>query len=196
MLRALITIVHAIGVVAILSGPAHAQSSVPAKPGFELLLPTGTINPTGAPEEELTRATLAALQLSYGLRPDVVLTGTVGWGRARPVGRGTNARLDMFIYDVGAELRQPRRTGDGRFNVKPFTGIGVGARSYDYRDPDAATTHNLAAYVSAGGDIALAKVRLRLEMRDYITWTNPSGASGNVRYNDVAFTVGLRLAVR
>lgn len=124
----------------------------------------------------------------------MVLTSTVGWGRTRPLGR-SDAKLDMFTYDVGTEFRLPRRTGDGRFNVKPFTGVGVGARSYNYRNVDVATTHDLAAYVSAGGEIALAKVRLRLEVRDYMTWTNPAG-SGGARRNDVAFLAGLRLGVR
>lgn len=196
MLKTVVTIVNAVALVVAMSGLAHAQSSASMKPGLELLLPTGTINPTGAQEDELERANLTAVQLSYGLRPDVVFTSTVGWGRTRPVGRGTDAKLDVFTYDVGTEFRLPRRTGDGRFNFKPFAGIGAGARSYNFRNVDTATAHDLAAYVSAGGEIALAKVRLRLEVRDYITWRNPSDASGSVRRNDVVFMAGLRPGVR
>lgn len=159
-------------------------------------MPTGTINPTGPQGDDIKRASLTAVQLSYGLRPDLVLASTLGWARTRPLGLGTDARLDMFTYDVGAEFRIPRRVGDGRVNFKPFTGIGVGARSYNYRHIDAATTHNLAAYASAGGEVALSKVRVRLEVRDYMTWMNPAGALDSVRRNDVAFMAGLRLGVR
>ncbi len=35
-----------------------------------------------------------AVQLSYGLRPDLVLTSTVGWARATPLGLGPEAKLD------------------------------------------------------------------------------------------------------
>ena len=196
MLKTVATVVNAVTIVLAVSGAAQAQSSAPTKPGFEFVMPTGTINPTGAQGDDMKRANLTAVQLSYGLRPDLVLTSTVGWARTRAVGLGTDAKLDMFTYDVGAECRIPRRVGDRRFNFKPFTGIGVGARSYDFRNIDAATTHNLAAYASAGGEIALAKVRLRLEVRDYMTWVSPAGASDSVRRNDVAFMAGLRLGGR
>ncbi len=189
-------VVNAVAIVLAVSSVAQAQSSAPEKPGFEVVMPTGTINPTGPQGDEIKRASLTAVQLSYGLRPDLVLASTLGWARTRPLGLGTDARLDMFSYDVGAEFRIPRRVGDGRFNFKPFTGVGVGARSYNYRHIDAATTHNLAAYASAGGEVALAKVRVRLEVRDYMTWMNPAGALDSVRRNDVAFMAGLRLGVR
>ena len=42
-------------------GLAHAQSSVATTPGFELLVPSGTVVPTGAQDG------------------DLVLTSTVGW---------------------------------------------------------------------------------------------------------------------
>lgn len=196
MLKTIATAAHAIALVVTISVMAQAQPSAPKKPGFEFVMPTGTITPAGERGDDLERANLTAVQVSYGLRPDLVITSTVGWARTRPVVRNTDSRLDMFTYDLGAECRIPRRVGDRRFNVKPFTGIGVGARSYNYRDDDAVTTHNLAAYASAGGEIALAKVRVRLEVRDYMTWLNPSGATNSVRRNDVAVMAGLRLGVR
>ena len=196
MLKTVVTLMNAAAIVAVTSGLAQAQSSLPTKPGVELLLQTGRVSATGAQVAERKRTDLTALQLSYGLRPAVVLTSTVGWGRTRPDARVSDTTLDMFTYDVGTEFRLPRRTGDGRFNVKPFTGVGVGARSYNERNADTATAHDVSAYVSAGGEIALAKVRLRLEVRDYLTWADPSGAVGSVRRNDVVFMAGIRLGVR
>lgn len=195
MLKTITVFVNAFAILLTVSGLAQAQASATRKPGFELLMPTGTFTPKGAHDEDLKRANLTAVQLSYGLRPDLVLTSTVGWARTHATGLGADAKLDMFTYDIGAECRIPRRVGDGRFNVKPFTGLGVGARSYNYRDIDAATTHNLAAYAAAGGEIGLAKVRVRLEVRNYMTWLNPAGTD-NVRRNDVAFMAGVRLGGR
>lgn len=196
MLKTVVTIVNAVALLVTMSGLAQAQSSGPKKPGFELLLPSGTIAPTGAHGGDVKRANLTAVQLSYGFRPDLVVTSTVGWAPTRLIRPGTDAKIDVFTYDVGIECRLPRRAGDGRFNFKPFTGTGAGARSYNSRNGDNPTAHNLAAYVSAGGEIALAKVRLRLEVRDYMTWRDPSGGSGRVRSNDVVFIAGLRLGVR
>jgi hypothetical protein len=90
----------------------------------------------------------------------------------------------------------PRRSADRRINFKPFTGAGVGARTHDYRHADVATTHNLAAYASVGGELGVSRVRVRLEVRDYLTWVTPLGAPGSTRRNDVAVLAGLRLALR
>ncbi|MGE0448855.1 MAG: hypothetical protein AB7Q29_04655 [Vicinamibacterales bacterium] len=178
------------------TGRAHAQSSVATRPGIELLVPSGTVVPTGAQEDDVKRARLTAIQASYGLRPDLVLTSTVGWARTTPVGLGPEAKLDLFTYDAGVEYRLPRRSADRRINFKPFTGMGAGARTRSYRNADVATTHGFATYASVGGELGVSRVRVRLEVRDYLTWVTPPGASGATRRNDVAVLAGLRLALR
>jgi len=77
-----------------------------------------------------------------------------------------------------------------------LTGAGVGARTRSYRYADIATTHNLATYASVGGELGLSRVRVRLEVRDYLTWVTPLGASGTTRRNDISVLAGLRLALR
>ncbi|MGE3508754.1 MAG: hypothetical protein AB7N65_07710 [Vicinamibacterales bacterium] len=175
---------------------AHAQTSAATKPGFELLVPSGRVVPTGAQEDDVTRANLTAVQLSYGVRPDLVVTSTVGWARTTPLGLGPQAKLDLFTYDAGIEYRLPRRSDDRRINFKPFTGIGIGARTLSYRHADVATTHNLATYASVGGELGVSRVRVRLEVRDYLTWVTPLGASVTSRRNDISVLAGLRLALR
>jgi hypothetical protein len=195
MLKPVATVALVLTSLMTAAGLAHAQSSVATKPGFELLVPSGTVVPTGAQEDDVKRANLTAVQLSYGLRPDLVLTSTVGWARTTPLGLGPQAKLDLFTYDAGVEYRLPRRSGDRRINFKPFTGVGIGARSHSYRHADVATTHNLATYASVGGELGLSRVRVRLEVRDYLTWVTPFGTSGTTRRNDVAVLAGLRLAL-
>jgi len=175
---------------------AHGQSSVPTKPGFELLVPSGTVVSTGAPEDNVKRAAVTAVQLSYGLRPDLVLTSTIGWARTTTIGIGPEAKLDLFTYDAGVEYRLPRRSADRRINFKPFTGVGVGARSRRYRHVDVATTQNLTTYASVGGELGLARVRVRLEVRDYLTWAAPFGTSGTSSRNDIAVLAGVRIGLR
>jgi len=179
-----------------LAAPARAQTSTATTPGFEVLVPSGTMLATGAQDAERPRANMTALQLSYGLRPDIVLTSTVGWARVTPLGLGADARLNQFTYDAGVEYRLPRRANDRRINFKPFTGAGVGARTHDYRHVNVATTHHLTTYASVGGELGLARVRVRLEVRDYLSWTTPVGRPDATRRNDVAVLAGLRLALR
>lgn len=84
---------------------------------------------------------MTAVQLSYGPRPDLVLTTTSGWARATPLGLGPEAKLDVFAYDAGVEYRLPRRSDDRRINFKPFTGVGVGAPTHSYRNADPTGAH-------------------------------------------------------
>jgi hypothetical protein len=196
MLKPVATAVLVLAGLLTTSGAAHGQASVPTTPGFELLVPSGTMVPIGAHEDDVRRAKLTAVQLSYGLRPALVLTSTVGWARATPVGLGPDAKLDLFTYDAGVEYRLPRRSADRRVNFKPFTGAGIGARTRNFRHVDVATTHNLATYASVGGELGLSRVRVRLEMRDYLTWVTRFDSAGTTRRNDVAVLAGLRLALR
>lgn len=182
------------------AGRAYAQDPAPTPatttPGFELLIPSGTVVPTGSQEKEVDRGRMTAVQLSYGLRPDLVVTSTVGWTRTTPRQLGPDASLHLFTYDAGLEYRLPRRASDGRVNVKPFTGMGIGARTHNYRHTDVATRNDLSAYASVGAELGISRVRLRLEVRDYLTWGRPFGAARSTGLNDVAVLAGLRLARR
>jgi hypothetical protein len=180
------------------AGLASAQSGpgAPTTPGFELLVPSGTVVPTGAQDDAVTRGNMTAVQVSFGLRPDLVMTSTVGWTRATPRGLGPDARLHVYTYDAGLEYRLPRRSSDRAVNLKPFAGAGVGGRSHDYRRVDVGTRHDLSAYASVGGELGLSRVRLRLEVRDYLTWGTPLDAARATARNDVAVLAGLRLALR
>lgn len=178
------------------AGLAIAQTSTATTPGFELLVPSGTLVPTGAQGDDISRGNLTAVQLSFGLRPNLVITSTVGWTRTTPRRLGPDARLHVFSYDAGVEYRLPRRASDRRVNLKPFTGVGLGARTHHYRDVDIATSSTLAAYASAGGELGMPKVRLRLEVRDYLTWGGSLGTGSRSGRNDVAVLAGLRLALR
>lgn len=180
---------------ALAAGPALAQSASPRTPGFEIVAPAGSMG-AATGDGPATRGALTAVQLSYGLRPDLVVTGTVGWARMRPVALGDDARLHMVTYDIGAECRRPRRVSDGLVTFKPFTGAGLGARTYHYRHADVDTTNHLAVYVSAGGELGVGRVGLRLEVRDYLTGASLTNPSATTRVNDVAVMAGLRLGLR
>jgi hypothetical protein len=168
-----------------------------AKSRWEILVPSGTLVPTGAQHAAIKRGNLTAVQLTYVARPAFAVTSTVGWARSRDIAIVDNPKLDVFTYDVGAEVRAPNWIAGNAVTFTPFAGTGAGGRSYNYRKLDVDATHNIAAYGSVGGELGVRRVRVRLEARDYLTGFKPLTGNGAARTgNDVVVMVGLRLVSR
>lgn len=172
---------------------ARAQEASAARPHFEFLVHSGKLVPTGAQGDAVRQGNLTAAQLSYVVRPSIALTTTLGWTRSRDIASPGDPRLDVFTYDVGAEVRAPRLVSGARVHFSPFAGIGAGGRSYNYRSLNVDATHNFAGYASTGGELGYRRVRLRLEVRDYVSgWKPLAGEGATDTRNDVAFMAGLR----
>jgi hypothetical protein len=191
------TLVTLGGLTDLAAQTAEPSATLPAKPRWELLIPTGTVVPTGAQRDAIKRANLSAVQLSYVPRPALAVTAMVGWARSRDIATANDPKLDVFTYDVGAEVRAPRWGGARSTTFMPFAGVGVGARSYNYRSLDVDATHNAAGYAALGGEVGVRRVRLRLEARDYVTGFRPlaGGETAGAR-NDVVVMAGLRFTRR
>jgi hypothetical protein len=174
---------------------AAAQTPVtPASPNrtWEFLITSGTLVPTGAEKADVRRGNISATQVSRHLTPRLTITGSAGWGRLRATAPGA-ARLDVFTYDAGAEVRGGRAVIGRRVTVTPFAGAGAGGRTYSYRHAGPDATHSAALYASAGAEVGVWRVRVRLEARDYVgvagVRRDDRGAASR---NDVAFLAGLR----
>ncbi len=164
---------------------------------WSLLVPSGTFVPTGAQRHAVKRGSVTAIQLSYAPQPHFAITSMVGWARSRDIATAGDPKLDVFTYDVGAELRAPKWLEGKGATFTPFAGVGAGGRSYNYRKLDLAATHNMAGYVSAGGDLRIRRVGVRLEARDYLAGFKPLNGAGDARTgNDVVVMAGLRLFSR
>jgi hypothetical protein len=173
------------------------DSLAPRSDRWELLLPSGTVLPTGAQRDAVKRGNLSAVQVSFIPRRAVAITSTFGWARSRDVAAAGNPKLDVFTYDVGAEVRGRRGMMGSAVSFMPFAGAGAGGRSYNYRSLDVDATHNAAAYATAGAEIGVRRVRVRLEARDYLTGFKPLAGGGVSRTgNDVMLMAGLRLVSR
>jgi len=181
-----------------LSAQGTESEAAPRKPArWELVAPTGAILPTGSQRHAIKRGNLSAVQLAYLVRPGLAITSTLGWARSRDVATTGSPKLDVFTYDVGAELRARRWLAGKTMSVSPFAGVGAGGRSYNHRKLDVDATHNVAAYGSVGGDFGIRRVRVRLEARDYVTGFKPLIGGGEARTgNDVVLMAGLRLVAR
>jgi len=172
--------------------PAAAQDATAGNGDWEFRISSGTVIPTGDQRNAIERGDMSAAQIAYVVRPTLALTATLGWARSQDIVADHDRKLDVFSYDIGAEVRSPAWLSAGSLTFSPFAGAGAGARSYTYRRFDADATHNVAGYVSAGGELAVGPVELRLEARNYVTGFNGlDGAGSSGARNDVALIFGL-----
>jgi hypothetical protein len=177
---------------------AQAPRPAPvAQSGWELLVSSGALVPTGVQRGTVKGAALSTAQLSYVVRSRLAVTTTVGWARSRDLRTAGDPRLSVFTYDLGVEARAPRWRERGGVTFTPFAGAGAGGRSYDHRGLDVDATHALAGYAAAGGEFGTGRVRLRVEARDYVAAFRPLvGGGASAARNDVMLLAGLRITRR
>jgi hypothetical protein len=185
--------------VAVVSLPAllPAQDTAATRNGWELLLSSGALLPTGAQRDAIKTANLSTAQLLYVIRSRFAITAMGGWARSRDLSTADDTKLDVFTFDVGLEARAPRLALSKSASFTPFVGAGAGSRSYNHRGLDVDATHNVAGYAAAGGELAKGRVRVRAEVRDYVTGFRPLvGIGKTAARNDVVALAGLRLVRR
>jgi hypothetical protein len=164
---------------------------------WELNVPSGTLVPTGDQRDAIKRGNLSAVQITFVAKPMFAITTTGGWARSRDIATVGDPKLDVFTYDVGAELRAPRLMSGKGMTFSGFAGVGGGGRSYNYRKLEVDATHNLSAYGSVGGELGIRRVRVRIEARDYVSEFKPLAGPGESRTgNDVVVMAGLRIVSR
>ena len=175
----------------------ETQTTLEHKPGWELLVSSGVVVPTGAQRARVAQGKLTAAQVSYVVRPAIAVTASLGWARTRDIATVNDPKLDAFTYDVGAEFRAPKLIGGSAISLSPFAGVGAGGRSYNYRSLSGPATSNVAGYGSVGGELGVGRIRLRFEARDYLTGFKPLAGEGAARSgNDVVLMGGLRFVRR
>ena len=175
--------------------PAAAQTSPQPPAAWEFYVSGGWLIPTGAQRASIKGADLTAVVVSYVPRPSFAITATFEWARSHDLAVAGEPKLDIFICDVGAEARGTQMPLGGAWKVAPFVGIGGGARSTNIPKLPTDPTTSLAAYGSAGGEFAIHRVRLRLEVRDYVsTFKAIAGGGKATTRNDVVIMLGLRFA--
>ena len=163
---------------------------------WEFSVNSGRLFSAGTQPKVVKGADYTAAQLAYVLRPNLAITGSLGWARSRDISVTASPKLDIFTYDIGAEARGNQRSLGSGISFSPFVGAGLGARSYSYRNLAVETANRPAGYVSAGGEFGYHRIRLRLEVRDYVSAFKPLNGRGQEVRNDMTVMVGIRLAQR
>ena len=172
---------------------ASAQDGRPARRGgFELRPFAGAFIPTGEQRDLLRDAFLVGAQASYRVVPQLAITGTFAWSPTKDrLARGDQS-LDVFHYDVGVEGRAASWLRGTSWDFTPVVGLGIGGRTYRYRDLDVAAQSKLAGYGALGGELGFGRLGVRVEARDYLSRFTPLiGRGDSDTRNEVTVTAGL-----
>lgn len=163
---------------------------------FELRPYVGAYIPTGDQRDLLEDAVTLGAQASYRVLPQLAVTGTFGWSPSKDRITLGDETLDIYQYDIGLEGRLPSwyASRTGAWSFTPFAGLGIGGRTYDYRDLDVDAKTNVAGYGALGGEVSFGRTGVRIEARDYVSRFEPLTGDGDAKTrNDVTLAAGLTL---
>jgi hypothetical protein len=140
------------------SGRAEAQTAE-HRP-VELRPFVGAFVPTGDHRDLLKGAALVGAQVAYSFTPNVALAGTFGWAPSKDKLALASTKLDLFQYDLGVEGRLSNLTPSSDVLMQPYAALGVGGRTYHYRDlKSAASQTNFLGYGAIGLDVVSKALR-------------------------------------
>ena len=188
------TVRRVLSTAALLTAAASAQraGAQPSGVRFEVRPFVGAYIPTGDQRDFLKDAVLAGGQASWLVFPAFAVTGGFAWSPSKDRLTAGDQTLDIFQYDVGGELRLPSGYGLGFAQLTPFAGLGVGGRTYSYRDLDVSSKSNFDGYGALGGDVGFGPIAFRIEARDYVSQFKPLVGGGDTKTrNDIGLAAGL-----
>ncbi|MDB4890519.1 MAG: hypothetical protein JWL61_2374 [Gemmatimonadetes bacterium] len=165
---------------------------------WEIHWSVGAYMPLG--QQRLTMANAPYYRLAALVAPirEIALVASTGWVPTHHRERDVVESVDITEIQGGIEVR-PYAIKRGVIVVKPFTEIGLGARSYSRRGvstpvttevtPDITT---LAGYTSLGLACEYAATGIRISVRSHMSaYDGVDGRSqGSIRH-EVSFTIGV-----
>ena len=167
----------------------RAQDSKPIR--LEVRPFAGRYLPAGTQGQEFKQASTFGLQGALELSSYIHVLASVGWTDSQSknetlVLRGTK----MLQSDLGLEANAVREIGT-RYLLRPFVGVGAGARRYSYKEPGIATSTSGAGYGALGSELQRGSVALRLEARGYVSRFNMPLVAEKQFRNDMSVMLGL-----
>jgi hypothetical protein len=189
MLRSLMISATALAWAVVLPAQEHWRP-----PSVEVRPFAGVFVPVGAQRSDFKSATMFGAQGAIEVNRHLHGLVSLGW---------THGHNKLYVadvtqiwqYDIGAELNAVRDVGFGWY-FRPFAGMGLGGRTYNYQASEVSTKSCTAGYGTLGGEMQRNVIALRAEVRDYLScYESPLSGKKNTR-NDLGITFGLAYHLR
>jgi hypothetical protein len=181
--------------VALLAG-ATALPAQNWSPALELRPFAGASVPTGTHRDYFKDAALFGLQGAIELTPNLHMLGSFSWVDGKNKYSVTNTNVDIFQYDVGAELGAVTPLALG-WELKPFLGVGAGARTYSFSSDQLSNKTCALGYGAAGSEFQISNIALRLEAREnFFCYKSPIIGEKSKTRNDLGLSFGIAYHIR
>lgn len=156
----------------------------------------GAIIPTGDQRDLFLDAPMAGVSTALELKPSLHVLATFTWVAAQNKYPVAQDNVNIYQYSVGAELGFVKPLG-GRWELRPFAGIGVGGRTYAFQGLGLNDKTCFAGYGALGTEFQIARTALRLEARHNVfRYLSPMpGVSAQTR-NDIGLSLGIAYHLR
>ena len=177
-------------------GSTFASAQRASSPAVEVRPFAAAWVPMGAMREDFRDATTIGGQGAIELSDNWHMVGTVGWtyGKNR-FAAIAKERTYIIHYDVGAEANLLYELANS-WLVKPFGGLGVGARSYDYGVAAIGTMTCTSGYGGIGTELQRSVIALRVEARQYAScFESPVTGTKKTR-TDGLYAIGFAYHIR
>jgi len=185
--------------IAVLAATSSGAQDNPM--GVELRPFVGAYVPAGRHADLLRTGALVGVQGARDVNHYLSVVGTVAWLPNEDKTTSFDAAVDLYAYDLGAEVGSSKSLWNGAV-LRPFLGLGLGGRSFGYRNREPQPQHEPASYAALGGQLRVVRVgrrhvHLRVEARGYATGFK--GLTGELARtqtrNDVTIATGLAVAL-
>lgn len=174
----------------VLAAPSPARAEE-GEPRLQVALLGGGWFATQDERSQLEDAPLMGLQLVADLCPWAGLAGTVQWipTTAKQLG---DARVDLFQYDLALRAQHAFRLTEG-LALRPFLGVGLGARTVSFHDPSLQGGTGFAWHTAAGAELLHRSLAFGLTARHQLYSPNTAALGDGTQADvEVFATAGWR----
>lgn len=156
----------------------------------------GALIPVGDQRDLFLDAPMAGVSAAVEVKPSFHVLATFGWVAAQNKYPVAQDNVNIFQYNVGAELGFVTPLG-GRWELRPFAGLGVGGRTYAFQGISLEDKTSFAGYGALGTEFQIARTALRLEARHNVfRYRSPvPGVPARTR-SDIGLSLGIAYHLR